>query len=163
MMVINKNGIIKVPLVKKDVGCVRVSNITTIPAFSLEQIPVRITNIIKDKEVIVKPTNIINKHNLLLPRCIISNNKQESYIKIFNPSDQPVTLKRCIVIGTCCPVGNKVITQCVSEVNKIANDIEIKSSNNNKRQHNSKINFNLSQSKSKPEQRQKLEFFFTEK
>ena len=110
MMVINKNGIIKVPLVKKDVGCVRVSNITTIPAFSSEQIPVRITNIIKDKEVIAKPTNIINKHNLLLPRCIISNNKQESYIKIINPSDQPVTLKSCIVIGTCCPVGNKVIT-----------------------------------------------------
>jgi hypothetical protein len=64
--------IIKVPLVNKDVGCVRVSNITTIPAFSSEQIPVRITNIIKDKEVIVKPTNIINKHNLLLPRCNIT-------------------------------------------------------------------------------------------
>jgi hypothetical protein len=80
-LILNNKGNTKITLVKKDVGCIRISSKIRIPP-STKYIPVKLSNV-NSMSALVRPLNYISKNNLTLPTCIIANRHRRSYVNMY--------------------------------------------------------------------------------
>ena len=86
-LILNKKGKTKILLVKKDVGCIRISSKIKIFHQSTRYIPVKLSNV-NSMSALVRPINYISKNNLILQTCIITNKHRRSYVNIIIPTHE---------------------------------------------------------------------------
>ena len=86
IMTIDHNGITKIPLISNDAGCARVAQTTKIPASSVKNVRIRVSNTRANSCALLQPINLLKRYNVLLPHCLINN---------ANPTSQITLSKRC--------------------------------------------------------------------
>ena len=139
---------IAIPLIKKDVGCIRSLSSINIPPNSARNIPVKITSSHKT-DILVRPLNYLSKMGIQIPsRCILGNRNNRSVIKIINPTNITKTIRANSIIGKSSSINELEISQYV---NNITSDID-----SDKK---APIKFDLSKSQLNKDQKQKLQFF----
>ena len=155
MMIINHKGVKKVPLVKRDSGCVRVTQLTVIPALGSQEVSVKVSKITTN-DVMVKPRHISKTNELLLPNCLINTENGQSNLKILNQSKQDITLRKGLIVGTCKPVNKDNITPWVNEITQLTDKIDLDTKSIHKIKESSKINFDLANADLTATQKEKL-------
>ena len=83
IMTIDHNGITKIPLISNDAGCARVAQTTKIPASSVKNVRIRVSNTRSNSCALLQPINLLNRYNVLLPHCLINNANPTSQITLW--------------------------------------------------------------------------------
>ena len=73
IMTIDHNGITTIPLISNDTGYARVAQTTKIPACSVKNVRIRVSNTRANSCALLQPINLLKRYNVLLPHCLINN------------------------------------------------------------------------------------------
>ena len=117
-MTIDHNGITKIPLIANDTGCARVAQTTNIPASSVKNVRIRVSNTRANYCALLQPINLLKRYTVLLPHCLINNSNTYTHIKVINPSVNQITLPPGFIIGSSSIVEDSDMVQLYDNVEK---------------------------------------------
>lgn len=155
-------GSLQVSLLSTKSGKARTAKRFKVPANSMANISVKISDIFLNDVVLLEPLPLLNKYELIGASCLVKVSKSGSKFQIINPTDMAVTIPKFSIIANVMPVVEDSIQSLSDDKREkqknkcVANINSSKMKKEKSKRSKSKIDFDLDSSDMTNDQKQKF-------